>query len=199
MPGKAQAPRLPRLQEGPLFLRETYEGVPQPQPRPGLQETSWTVKGAWGPEPRRPGSNPSSAPTDAELLSASPSHLQGFGSGSGQGCSRSRLARNGEGGRHPGSLTENVCAACYFYFTLPPRAGAPWCKRSHRTPPGTVAAPSGVARSELTVEKTTPSLPAVCSCSQNYFYSNIHLFTTWDLRGFCFLFGAFYPLLKDAF
>lgn len=104
-----------------------------------------------------------------------------------------------EGGKHPGSLTENVCAACYFYFALPPRAGAPWCKRSHRTPPGTVAAPFGVARSELTMEKTTPSLPAMCSCSQNYFYSNIHLFTTWDLRGFCFLFGAFYPLPEDAF
>lgn len=63
--------------------------------------------------------------------------------------------------------------------------------------------PFGVARSQLTMEKTAPSLPSMCFCSQKCFYSNIHLFTTRDLRGFCFLFGAlffsFKPSLKDAF
>lgn len=106
--------------------------------------------------------------------------------------------RRGRGGQRPRreantSLLDGKGACpCYFWPSLPPLAGALWCRRSHRAPPGTVAAPFGVSRSQLTMEKPAPSLPAVCFCSQNYFYSNIHLFTTWDLRGFCFLFGFFF-------
>lgn len=77
----------------------------------------------------------------------------------------------------PVSWVENTRAACWFYFSLSPEAGSLW-KRSHKTPPGTVAAPCGVARSQLTTEKTAPRLPAVCFCSQKCFYSYIHLFTT---------------------
>lgn len=95
-----------------------------------------------------------------------------------------------------------MCLPLLFLFLTPPSSRALWCERSHRAPPGTVAAPFGVSRSQLTMEKTAPSLPALYFCCQKYFYSNIHLFTTWDLRGFCFLFGVFFLFFfspKDAF
>ena len=152
------------------------------------------------PEPRRLSSGAHRCRAALSLILP----LAGAGSGGVQGCCRSWLAREGRGAgcgeRQTPSLLDGKCACpCYFWFSLPPRAGALWCKRSHRAPPGTVAAPFGVSRSQLTMEKTTPSLPAMCFCSQKYFYSNIHLFTTWDLRGFCFLFGFFFFFLKDAF
>lgn len=50
---------------GGLYSSETREGVPQPQPLPGLQAAG-TVGRARSPEPCRPGSSPASGPTEAQ-------------------------------------------------------------------------------------------------------------------------------------
>lgn len=85
-------------------------------------------------------------------------------------------ARGGE--QHWAGVWLEMCTLLVISIFHSPLELGLFVERIPHDPVWMVAAPFGVAGSRLTMEKTTPSLPAMCLCSQKYFYSNIHLFTT---------------------
>lgn len=101
-PENAQDWELPRCRRGPSAPESPGKAPPVPA-LPGLLGTTWTVQCA----------GPRAMPTDADCPQPRPGQVVGAG-----------WHRAGRGAALGRSLAGNVHAACYFYFSLSPRAGA---------------------------------------------------------------------------
>lgn len=185
--GRHKGSGLSRVREGPSVPKRDVRRRHPAQA--SLLDTTWTVARAPGSAAVQTWLRSSLGAADAPALRLAPLTCGGGGA---------RGALGEEPAGWESGLLAGRCVDIISIFTLP-SSGGPLVQMIRHDTVRDSGWPVWSGQIHAHHGKNRPSLPAVRFCSQKYFCSNIHLFTTWDLRAFCFLFGAFLIPLKDAF